>query len=111
LYVSIPERHTCVEADEYAWRISERGVRSDHLDPAINKKIQKGVEFKLIIPENVLSSVILQISDNNMEVRGLRYSGSHSDIRERGSSLLSLHWRQDGLRRVFWKRSSFDWLG
>jgi len=59
-----------LEAEEYAWGMSERGGGPDHLDPLMEEQIQKGLEFKLMIPENQLPAAIPQIPSRSMQVKG-----------------------------------------
>lgn len=59
-----------LEADQYAYGVSERGSGPNHVDPLIENQVLKGVHFKLIVPEEQLSSALSQTDDKNIEVRG-----------------------------------------
>ena len=60
-----------LEAEEYAWGISEHSREPEHLDPLIDPRIERGIEFRLMVPEEHLSSVIQQAQEGNIEIRGL----------------------------------------
>jgi predicted transcriptional regulator len=59
------------EAEEYGWGIAE-GTVPEHMGPIMNEQIQKGVQFKFLIPENRLSANISPpATPKNLEGRGL----------------------------------------
>jgi len=61
-----------LEAEEYAWGVSERGSGGpDHLDPLVDDQISRGVRMRLIVPVHQLSYAASQVTDSNVEVRGL----------------------------------------
>jgi predicted transcriptional regulator len=60
-----------IEAEQYGWGIAE-GTIPEHVIPMINERIQKGMKFKFLIPENRLSAnVSPSATPKNVEIRGL----------------------------------------
>jgi predicted transcriptional regulator len=70
-----------LEAEEFAWGISERGSEPDHLDPLMDEKIQQGIEFRLMIPEKFLPTI--PTVNGNVEVRGLEEVNAVVAVSER----------------------------
>ena len=59
------------EAEEYGWGIAE-GTVPEHMIPIINERIQRGIKFKFLIPENRFSANVSQpATPKNVEGRGL----------------------------------------
>ena len=62
---------TFIEAEQYGWGIAE-GTIPEHVIPIINERIQKGIKFKFLIPENRLLANVSQPAPlKNVEGRGL----------------------------------------
>ena len=61
-----------LEAEEYAWGLSESGRGQDYLDPLIDQRLERGLTFKLLIPETILADVMSQSNNKNIEIRGLK---------------------------------------
>ena len=61
-----------LEAEEYAWGISERGDGPDYLDPLVDKQIVAGLPFKLLVPETFLPDALAQNPRENIEIRGFK---------------------------------------
>jgi predicted transcriptional regulator len=60
-----------MEAEQYGWGIAE-GTIPEHMGPIMNKKIQKGVKLRFLIPENRLpANVSPPALARNLEIRGL----------------------------------------
>ena len=63
-----------LEAEHYAWGLSERGRKSEHVDLLMNERLQKGLQLKLLIPETYLSIALSETAPTivkNVEVRGI----------------------------------------
>ena len=59
------------EAEQFGWGIAE-GTVPEHMGPIMIEQIQKGVQFKFLIPENRLSANISPpATPKNLEGRGL----------------------------------------
>lgn len=63
-----------LEAEEYAWGISERGGVQDHLDPLVDKQIEEGLPFRLLVPETVLPEALSENPSKNIKIRGFKES-------------------------------------
>ena len=61
-----------LEAEEYAWGLSERGASPDYLDPLMDKRIEEGLAFKLMVPMSILPEALSQTHSTNIEVRGFQ---------------------------------------
>ena len=61
-----------VEAEEYAWGLSEKGSGPDYLDPLMDQRIEEGLTLKLLVPETILADVLSQNFSKNIEVRGFK---------------------------------------
>ncbi len=62
---------TFIEAEQYGWGIAE-GTVPEHVIPMINERIQKGIKFKFLIPENRFTANMNQPpTPKNVEGRGL----------------------------------------
>lgn len=61
-----------LDAEEYAWGLSERGEGTDSIDPLVDKQIEEGLPFKLMVPENILSDAVSQSTSKYIEVRGFK---------------------------------------
>ena len=61
-----------LDAEEYAWGISERGKGPDYLDPLVEKQIMAGLPFRLLIPDVVLPNALAQNPNRNIEIRGFK---------------------------------------
>ena len=60
-----------IEAEQYGWGIAE-GTVPEHMMPMMNERIQKGIKFQFLIPENRLSAnVSPSVTPRNVEGRGL----------------------------------------
>ncbi len=61
-----------LEAEEYAWGLSERGASPDYLDPLMDKRVEEGLALKLMVPMSILPEAQSQTHSKNIEVRGFQ---------------------------------------
>ncbi|MCW4012580.1 MAG: hypothetical protein NWF07_06250 [Candidatus Bathyarchaeota archaeon] len=59
-----------LEAEEYAWGLSERGEGPDSIEPLVDKRIEEGIPFKLMVPESFLPDALAQNPSKSIEIRG-----------------------------------------
>jgi predicted transcriptional regulator len=63
--------HALMEAEQYGWGIAE-GTIPEHMGPIMDKRIQKGLKLKFLIPENsTLANVNPTEMTRNLEVKYL----------------------------------------
>ena len=72
---SVDSINRCVqvflEAEKYAWGLSEHGRGPEHVNPQMIERIHEGVKVKLLIPEKYLSTETQHTDLKNVEMRGL----------------------------------------
>lgn len=61
-----------LDAEEYAWGLSERGEDPDSIDPLVDKQIEAGIPFKLMVPESIFSDALSKNPSKNIEIRGFK---------------------------------------
>lgn len=61
-----------LDAEEYAWGLSEKGEGTDSIDPLVDKQIDEGLPFKLMVPENILHDALSQSTSKYIEIRGFK---------------------------------------
>jgi len=61
-----------LDVEKYAWGLSERGEGTDSIDPLVDKQIEEGLPFKLMVPENILSDAVSQSTSKKIKIRGFK---------------------------------------